>query len=147
MCAIVSFPVLGQNLGSCTATNQRHNAQLIQNKRCPVRVIFDRDEAVSTSRHVGYQYRTSSLLFLGCSLNQDRTVRVFQAIKDAAGALDIPQHFAIEQCPEDERAMQARNEYLLRLGITPIWFEAGRFECVEGLLRLIRNEIRYRRKA
>jgi SIR2-like domain len=105
------------------------------------------NRALPIPQVLDYQFRNSSLLFLGCSLNQDRTVRVFQAIKDAAGTLDIPQHFAVEQCPEDESAMQARNEYLLRLGITPIWFEAGRFECVEGLLRLIRNEIRYRRKA
>jgi hypothetical protein len=32
------------------------------------------------------------------------------------------------------------------LGITPIWFEAGHFECVKGLLRLARNEMRYRNR-
>ena len=93
-----------------------------------------------------YYYRNSSLLFLGCSLNQDRTVDVFRAIKATTDPVDLPQHFAIEQCPEGEEAIRERNSYLLALGITPIWFEAGRFECIEGILRLARNELRYRRR-
>ena len=94
-----------------------------------------------------YYFRNSSLLFLGCGLNQDRTVRVFEAIKAKARAdgADLPQHFSIEQCPEDEAALLARNEYLLRIGVTPIWFPAGAFDFVEGILRLARNELRFRR--
>jgi SIR2-like domain len=81
-----------------------------------------------------YYFRNSSLLFLGCSLNQDRTMRVFEAIKAKARAdlADLPQHFSVEQCPADEAGLIARNEYLLRLGITPIWFPAGEFDFVEG---------------
>ena len=37
-----------------------------------------------------------------------------------------------------------RNAYLSRLGITGIWFEKGQYEYVEGMLRLARNELRYR---
>jgi len=37
-----------------------------------------------------------------------------------------------------------RNSYLLQLGITPIWFPASEFDFVEGILRLARNELRYR---
>lgn len=95
---------------------------------------------------LNYIFRNSSLLFLGCSLNQDRTVRVFEAIKKATDGADIPQHFAIEQCPRDEAAMRVRNEYLLRLGFTPVWFQPGRFDCVEGILRVARNELRYRKR-
>jgi hypothetical protein len=95
-----------------------------------------------------YYFRNSSLLFLGCGLNQDRTVRVFEAIKIKARAdgADLPQHFSIEQCPADEGALIARNEYLLRIGVTPIWFPAGDFDFVEGILRLARNELRFRRE-
>lgn len=95
-----------------------------------------------------YYFRNSSLLFLGCSLNQDRTIQVFKAIKAHAKATgaDLPQHFSVEQCPADEAALAARNVYLLRLGITPIWFPAGQFDYVEGILRLARNELRHRRK-
>lgn len=95
-----------------------------------------------------YYFRNSSLLFLGCGLNQDRTLRVFEAIKIKARAdgADLPQHFSIEQCPGDEAALIARNEYLLRIGVTPIWFPAGDFDFVEGILRLARNELHFRRE-
>lgn len=95
-----------------------------------------------------YYYRHASLLFLGCSLNQDRTVRVFEAIKAKAkkDLAELPQHFSVEQCPADEASLIARNEYLLRLGITPIWFPAGEFDFIEGILRLARNELRFRRE-
>jgi hypothetical protein len=100
------------------------------------------------SQALNYYFRNSNLLFLGCSLNQDRTIRVFEAIKAQAKAerVDLPQHFSIEQCPADEAALIARNEYLLRLGITPIWFPVGEFDHVAGILRLARNELKYRRR-
>lgn len=93
-----------------------------------------------------YYYKNSSLLFLGCSLQNDRTVQVFRAIKSKIGetVLDLPQHFSIEQAPDNEEDLVNRNEFLARLGITGIWFEKGRFECVEDILRLSRNELRYR---
>lgn len=82
------------------------------------------------------------------SPNQDRTVRVFEAIKSKARAdgADLPQHFSIEQCPGDEAALIARNQYLLRIGVTPIWFPAGDFDFVEGILRLALNELLFRRE-
>jgi hypothetical protein len=95
-----------------------------------------------------YYYKNSSLLFLGCSLNNDRTVQVFRAIKQGIehkyGDIVIPQHFAIEQAPETEQALSDRNAYLANLGITGIWFEKGQFGYVEDMLRLARNELRYR---
>ena len=94
-----------------------------------------------------YYYKNSSLLFLGCNLNRDRTVRVFGAVKQGIekkyGDIVIPQHFAIEQAPEAEEALICRNADLLGLGITGIWFEKGEFEYVEAMLRLARNELRY----
>ena len=92
-----------------------------------------------------YYYKNSSLLFLGCSLNNDRTVQVFRAIKQRLP--DIPiQHFAIEAAPATEHDLVARNAYLAGLGITGIWFEKGRYEYVENMLRLMRSELRYRGK-
>lgn len=105
------------------------------------------DLALPIPQALDYYFRNSSLLFLGCGLNQDRTVRVFEAIKIKARAdsVDLPQHFSIEQCPGDEAALIARSVYLLRIGVTPIWFPAGEFDFVEGILRLARNELRFRR--
>jgi hypothetical protein len=93
---------------------------------------------------LSYYYRNSSLLFLGCSLNNDRTMQVFQTVKDEIGDADKPQHFSIEQAPEDEQLLVERNAHLARLGITAIWFEKGCFNYVEAMLRLARNELRYR---
>jgi NAD-dependent SIR2 family protein deacetylase len=103
------------------------------------------DLSLPLPRTLSYYFKTSSLLFLGCGLNQDRTIDVFKAIKanTALGGF-LPQHFSIEQCPTTEEGIVARNAYLAKLGITPIWFQPGQFQFVEDILRMARNEIRYR---
>lgn len=88
-------------------------------------------------------YSDNSLLFIGCSLHNDRTVQVFQATKVAAGDVLFPQHFAIEQAPEQREALVARNGELLRIGITALWFPKGQYEKVEALLRHARSELNY----
>lgn len=94
---------------------------------------------------IEYYYTNTNLLFLGCSLNNDRTVQVFQAIKEEIVNTDIslPQHFSIEQAPEEIDKLADRNAYLERLGIAAIWFEKGCFDYVERVLELARNELRY----
>ncbi|MCP4934089.1 MAG: hypothetical protein GY927_07745 [bacterium] len=93
---------------------------------------------------LAYHYKNSSLLFLGSSLNEDRTVQVFRAIKESLGDEEIQQHFSIEQAPEEEPELVARNAYLASLGITPIWFESGCFDFVEGMLLQAKNELSHR---
>jgi len=88
-------------------------------------------------------YSNNSLLFLGCSLRQDRTLQVFQATKAEAGDHAFPQHFAFEQIPEKLEDLLARNSELLLLGITPIWFPKGQYDQVESLLRHARNELNF----
>lgn len=102
------------------------------------------DMTLSIPKLLSYYYRNSSLLFLGCSLNRDRTMQVFQAVKDQIGDADKPQHFSIEQAPEDEKKLVERNARLASFGITAIWFEKGRFDYVDNILRLAKNELRYR---
>jgi hypothetical protein len=102
------------------------------------------DSALPIYKLLSYHYRTSNLLFLGCSLNNDRTIQVFQAVKNEIGDADKPQHFSIEQAPENEKDIVRRNAYLLNLGITAIWFEKGQYDYVESILRHARNELRYR---
>lgn len=93
---------------------------------------------------LSYYYKNSSLLFLGCSLNNDRTLHVFQTVKSQLGDREIPQHFSIEQAPENEQELAERNAYLAKLGITAIWFEKERFDSIESMLKLAKNELRYR---
>ncbi len=105
----------------------------------------DLDIKRSIPKLLSYYYKNSSLLFLGCSLNNDRTVHVFREIKTQLGEeAQIPQHFSIEQAPEDPEALATRNAYLLQLGITPIWFEKERYESIENILRLAKSELSYR---
>jgi len=102
------------------------------------------DMTLPIPKLLSYYFRNSSLLFLGCSLNNDRIMQVFQAVKDEIGDADKPQHFSIEQAPEDEQELVDRNAHLAQLGITAIWFEKGCFDYVENMLRLAKNELRYR---
>lgn len=93
---------------------------------------------------LSYHYKTSSLLFLGCSLNRDRTMEVFHEVKKQMGDIDRPQHFSLESMPLTEPELASRNAYLLNFGITPIWFPNGNYEHVEQILRLAKNEMKYR---
>lgn len=94
---------------------------------------------------LAYHYKNSSLLFLGCSLRNDRTVQVFKTIKQGMGEEEeTKQHFSIEQAPESLEEIAQRNAELAKLGITPIWFEKERYEFVESILRLAKNELRHR---
>lgn len=88
-------------------------------------------------------YHNNSLLFIGCSLHNDRTLQVFQATKAAAGDVLIPQHFAIEQAPEQREALVTRNSELSRLGITALWYPKGQHDKVEAILRQARSELNY----
>lgn len=94
---------------------------------------------------LAYHYKNSSLLFLGCSLSNDRTVQVFRKIREEMGEEEeTKQHFSIEQAPECLEEIAQRNAELVKLGITPIWFEKGRYELVESILSLAKNELRHR---
>lgn len=57
---------------------------------------------------------------------------------------ETKQHFSIEQAPESLEEVAQRNAELAKLGITPIWFEKGRYELVESILSLAKNELRHR---
>lgn len=66
------------------------------------------------------------LLFLGCSLNQDRTVSVLKR-----SSPHVP-HFAIVEQPT--RDFYERARFLSDHNIRPIWYPQGRFDLIEPLL-------------
>ncbi|MBT7336040.1 MAG: hypothetical protein HN856_16800 [Gammaproteobacteria bacterium] len=90
-----------------------------------------------------YYFTNSSLLFVGCSMRNDRTMQVFKAVKQSLGDRDLPQHFSIEQLPDAEEDLVTRNAELLSLGMTAIWYESGQYHLVEEILRHARNEVTY----
>lgn len=94
---------------------------------------------------LGRYYSNNNLLFIGCSLRNDRALQVFQATKVAAGDFSFPQHFAFEQAPGQIDALVARNSELTRLGITAIWYPKGQHEKVEALLNHAKSELNYKK--
>lgn len=63
-----------------------------------------------------------SLLFLGCSLEQDRTLGLFQDVVNSR-AFDIPVHFALLPKPSDHEKYLAKEELLEKAKIRPIWYD------------------------
>jgi SIR2-like domain len=72
------------------------------------------------------------LLFLGCSLEADRTVAVLAEIHRRLSGL---KHYAILAARYDPYRLETRNIELAGWGVSPIWFPPGRFDCIRELLR------------
>lgn len=62
-----------------------------------------------------------SLVFLGCSLAQDRTLELFIDVVDS-NAFDIPSHFAFLPDIENHEDKLGKEEMLMRAKIQPIWY-------------------------
>lgn len=102
------------------------------------------DLSLPIPKLLDYYFRNNSLLFLGWSLHNDRTIQIFKTIKASHHGDDLPQHFVIESCPESLEALKGRNAFLAGLSLTGIWFETKRYDCVESILRLALNELAFR---
>ena len=106
----------------------------------------DVDLSLPIPKLLEFHFTSNSLLFLGCSLNNDRTVDVFRKIKAQARSegKTLPFHFSIEQAPEIEADIVKRNSYLLKIGITPIWFQPEQFDTIVDILKYAQHEMNYR---
>ncbi|WP_396269253.1 SIR2 family NAD-dependent protein deacylase [Ideonella sp.] len=62
-----------------------------------------------------------SLLFLGCSLEQDKTLDLFKSVVDE-GAFEIPDHFALINEPATLQERARKEDRLLQLKIRPLWY-------------------------
>lgn len=62
-----------------------------------------------------------SLLFLGCSLEQDKTLDLFKSVVDEA-AFEIPDHFALLNEPASAQERARKEARLLQLKIRPMWY-------------------------
>lgn len=62
-----------------------------------------------------------SLLFLGCSLEQDKTLDLFKLVIDE-GAFEIPDHFALLNEPNTLQERARKEDRLLQLKIRPLWY-------------------------
>jgi SIR2-like protein len=74
-----------------------------------------------------------SILFLGCSLCTDRTLKTMKALVTKFGPDNLPRHYAfLELKTGDDRA--ARRKFLAGANIFPIWYDEGDHdEAIEAL--------------
>ncbi len=79
---------------------------------------------------------SNSLLFLGCSLDQDWTLELFKKVI-SQGEYEIPNHFAILEEPKTREARHSKESKLLEHCIQPIWYPAEKHEYIEKLLRFM----------
>ncbi|MFO1077124.1 MAG: SIR2 family protein [Planctomycetota bacterium] len=138
---------------------QKHNffERLVRGERCLLKLHGDAD---SKDTHIltGAQYAhgygrpldfrkdlpkalrqvfvSQSLLFLGCSLEQDWTLELFEQAKQV-DEYAIPNHYAILPEPSDQQAKQQKATRLLTLNIQPLWYPPGHHEFVEKYLQLL----------
>ena len=76
--------------------------------------------------------RTNNLLFLGCSLRSDRTVRLIYEIAQANP--DMPRHYAFLAKPDQNSERVARENFLAARRIFPIWYDLPHDESIMALL-------------
>jgi SIR2-like domain len=77
-------------------------------------------------------YRLNNLLFLGCSLGSDRTVRLIEEV--AGSDPNMPKHYCLLPLPDGNMTRIERENFLTRRGIYPIWYSLPHDESVTALL-------------
>jgi hypothetical protein len=138
---------------------QEHNffQRLVRGDRCLLKLHGDADNAVThilTQAQYDNSYGnpfdfhkplpkalrqvfvSQSLLFLGCSLEQDWTLELFERAKQADEYV-IPNHYALLPAPTDAQVKQQKATRLLKLNIQPLWYPIDEHEFVERYMRLI----------
>ncbi|NQY87201.1 MAG: SIR2 family protein [Colwellia sp.] len=75
-----------------------------------------------------------SLLFIGCSLSEDRTIKKMMSTVASNGSGSLPKHYAFLELKEcDDRIV--RKIFLAQANIFPIWYQEGEHdESIEALL-------------
>ncbi|WP_146010086.1 SIR2 family NAD-dependent protein deacylase [Burkholderia sp. WAC0059] len=92
------------------------------------------DMKLPLPRKLRHIFEHGSILFLGCSLVGDRTLRVFENLVAEAGLANVPRHFAILEAPKSPVDLVAHNARLANLSIDVIWYPNGAHEYVQLLI-------------
>lgn len=77
-------------------------------------------------------YESKSLLCLGCSLAEDRTMALIHEV--ATKDTNMPMNFAFMPLLKDETRRVAREHFLTNRNIFPIWYDGDHDECIMALL-------------
>lgn len=76
-------------------------------------------------------FRTRSVLFLGCSLQGDRYMRLLRRIGDDPS---VPEHFAVVEAPSSAEALRLRERFLRAHHLTAIWIPEHRWDTLVPLV-------------
>lgn len=77
---------------------------------------------------------SGSMLFLGCSLTNDRTIMTMKEIVAENGADTLPRHYAFIEEIKDEKKRKQKKKDLAKANIFPIWYlEEEHDESIEAL--------------
>jgi tetratricopeptide (TPR) repeat protein len=77
------------------------------------------------------------VLFLGSSLDQDRTVRILGAFAQRHPGVG---HYALLEDPADDPRRHARARALSNVGVRPLWFPQGRFDLIGPFLNFLAEQ-------
>jgi hypothetical protein len=77
-------------------------------------------------------FRRGGLVFLGCSLLQDRTMALLKEVVDTDN--NMPRHFAFLQCPKTKKKTIEREHFLSERNIFPIWYDGDHDVDIEALM-------------
>lgn len=96
---------------------------------------YDENNTISNCIH---QLFSRTILFLGCSLSIDRTIKTLQEIVREKGSDNLARHYAFLSLGEMSNAEKInRQEELAKANIFPIWYDDDHDECIEALLELL----------
>ncbi len=84
------------------------------------------------------------LLFLGSSLDKDRTVRILEAFRRGHRGAG---HYAVMEHPGDEPLRRTRARALSNVAVRPIWFPKGRFDLIGPFLTFLSDATRQQAEA
>lgn len=93
------------------------------------------DEGISKLARIMFTNRP--LLFLGSSLDEDRTLDVLRALHAELPGLG---HYGVLAVPVGVAAATRRRRQLDRLGVSPLWFPPGEFGRIHELLQELLQE-------
>ncbi|PSV47314.1 SIR2 family protein [Photobacterium indicum] len=82
-------------------------------------------------------YLSHSFLFIGCSLEVDRTVKAFEQLFEREERNKIADHYAIIEAPENNDKFYELEQRLMFCNIKPIWYEHNQYEKVNEIIGLM----------
>lgn len=86
---------------------------------------------------LSHLYRSHSFLFIGCSLEMDRTIATFEKLLEIEQRNEIADHYAIIELPSDDAKASELEHRLMMCNIKPIWYESGEYSKVFEILNLM----------